>query len=273
MATAPATGYTYGQAWDYRWMVNTGVTMNLNALWGNGVGATVYSENGDTNAIVIKAHVAGYRITTDYNWHAKRTILWIGDSIANGSGMSQAQNYDPNTNFTFMARNWLIDNGHDYRLIQKTWGSAWTLDAEKWRVTGALDTAYPRRCGIVMYNMGANDHSAPAGALTSIGTFVPWALKKFPNAIIVVCGPTPAENNTTEAGIATVRTNFQNYVTGLANPRVKYLNLGNAFDRTAGTTFYSSADSAGSRIHPNVAGMAAVGSVITTYLATLTDIP
>lgn len=273
LQTAPSTANTYGQAWDYRWQVNTGITVALNALWGNGVGGSVYSEFGDSATIVVRAHVAGYRVTSDYNWSSRRTLLWIGDSIANGSGMTNASSLDPAVNFTFQARNWLNDRGYDYRLIQKTWGGAWTNDSEKWRQIGALDTAFPDRCGIVMFNMGANDWSAPATALANLQIFVPWALLKYPNAIIVVCGPTPAENNTTEAGIATIRSNFSAYVAGLANARVKYLNLGTAFDRTAGTTYYSTADTPGSRIHPNSAGCAAIGSVITAFLASLSDIP
>lgn len=271
--TAPATASTYGQGWDYRWQVNTGITLEPNTLWGNGAGGSVYTENGDTNPIVVRAHVWGYKITSDYNWHARRTLLWIGDSIPNGSGMTNASSLDPNINYTFIARNWLRDAGYDYRLIQKTWGGATTADAENWRVTGALDTAFPRRVGAVFYNMGANDWPDPAVAATNIAKFVPWALKKYPNAIIIVCGPTPAENNTTEAGIATVRSNFESYVSGLANSRVTYLNLGNAFDRTAGTTYYSTADTPGSRIHPNAAGCDAIGAVITAYLSTLSDIP
>jgi hypothetical protein len=263
-----------GNAWDYRGMVGeSGIVIALNQLWGNGVGFSLFLENGDGATISVQTSMSGHRVTSDFNWASRKTMLWIGDSIANASGNSGQPSWDPNTNYTFAVRNWLNNLGYDYRLIQKTNGGQRTVDAELWRQSGLLNLAFPRRTGLIFYNMGANDYADPALAQTNLEIFVPWAFKQHPNATIVVCGPTPAESNTVHAGCETIRASYAAYVTAEANQRLKYVNLGTAFDRTD-AAFFSAIDTPGGRIHPNLAGMAAVYAVLEPFMASIVgDIP
>lgn len=270
---APNTAGLYGVSWDYRAYIRDSIHFPLNMLWGNGAGVTLYLENGDGAPIFIKAGWTGYRVTSDVNWRARRTVLWIGDSIANGSGLTAGTSIDPNLNYPFIVRNWLHDYGFDYRLIQKTSGGQRTTDADYWRRLGMLDLAFPRRTGLIFYNMGANDWNVPTTAQANVEIFVPWALKRHPNSVIILCGPTPAENDTTHAGIETIRASYSAYVTAQANPRLKYINLGTAFDRKD-AAYFSSADTPGGRIHPSTTGMAAIGAVLTPFMASIIgDIP
>lgn len=251
----------------FRSFVNGSVIFPVNRIIHGNPSFSLFSENGDNSAIVVKANAFGWRMADDINLFARRTILWIGDSIARCSGLQGGAACNTSDVFTFSVRNWLCANGYDYRLIQKAQGSCRTDHAEIWKNNGLLDTSCPSKVGIVMYNMGANDYTQPATALANLQLFIPWALTRYPRALIVVCGPSPAENDTVEAGIVSVRTNFQSVVNGLANSRVQYLNLGSAFNRKDASN-YSTADSAGSRIHPSVQGMAALTNVITAFLAT-----
>jgi hypothetical protein len=207
----------------------------------------------------------GYRITDDLNFAARKTILWIGDSIVRGSGnpggyMSGYQMYP------FIVRDYINSLGYNYRLINKAQGGASSINGEQWRVQGRISIANPAAVGLVMYNFGANDSASPAAYTTNLSTFVPWALTQYPGATIIVLGPTPAADNGLEAALVTIRANGAAYVSGLNNPQVLFLSLGNAFNRTLGTVVYSTADTPGFGIHPNINGNSLTAGVITTFL-------
>jgi lysophospholipase L1-like esterase len=230
-----------------------------------------WTEFGDGAPIRITVHGFCTVLAADMNINARKSMLWIGDSISKGSGGGDY--VGPHGHYAYIAKDHLCNLGYDYRLILKAEGGKTTGSAEVWRNQQALTVARPKQVGIIVYNMGANDHADPATALTNLGIFVPWARKIYPQATIIVMGPSPAENNTTEAGIATVRANYSGYVTGLADPRVLYCNLGTAFDRTDPAN-YSALDTAGFRIHPSAAGYAALGALVSAFLdANLGAIP
>jgi hypothetical protein len=255
---------------DFRVPVNGQVLIPLQTVLLTNPVMYLKTENGDNANVILKMHTSGWRITDDLNLTARKSILWVGDSILRGSGLTGGVAAGKDM-YSFITKEYLNLQGFDYRLINRAVGGASSVNSELWRVQDRLTTQSPRNVGIVFYNMGANDSADPATYTTNLTTFVQWALMKFPTALIIVLGPTPAENNTTEAGLVTIRGNASSYVSGLANSRVKYLNLGTAFDRTLGVTVYSTADSAGVRIHPNVASNAAIGAMITSYLSTITS--
>ena len=91
---------------------------------------------------------------------------------------------------------------------------------------------------------GAVSGSAYTSNLTA---FWSWASKRYPDAKMVICGVTPLENNTSEANAATLRSAASSYVSGVADSRLKYINLGSAFDRTVSSNYVGS-DPAGSRV-------------------------
>jgi lysophospholipase L1-like esterase len=256
---------------DIRVMVDGVVVSPLNKILHHNPTFTLYLENGDnTSTVVVRMCAYGWRITDDFNLHARRTVLWVGDSIARGSGLpAGGSTLQKDQMYTFAVRNYLNASGHDYRLIVKATGGMTTTLGEQWRKDGVIDTSCPYKAGLVFYQLGTNDSAAPATALTNLGLFVPWALQRFPLAIIVVLGPPPAENNTTEAGLVTIRSNYASYVSGLANARVQFVDLGSAFDRTV-TSNYSTSDTPGSRVHPSAAGMVAMSAVLTDFIDTIT---
>jgi lysophospholipase L1-like esterase len=232
----------------------------------------VWTEFGDGAPIHITGSVLGYAVASDMHFNARKSMIWIGDSISKGSGGGDY--IGPQGHHAFIAKDHLCNLGYDYRMILKAEGGKTTADSEVWRTQQGLTVARPRQVGVIVYNMGANDWPAPATALTNLGLFVPWARKIYPQATIIVMGPSPAQDNTSEAGIATIRTNYQGYVAGLADPRVLYCNLGTAFDRTDFATNYSSADTPGYGIHPSAAGYAALGALVSAFLdANLGTIP
>lgn len=267
----PQDGSSRGTSFDYRRAVNGCVIEPVEQLTPSGVLFANYIEWGDGAPIVFRYSIHGYVVSADHNFGARRTVLWIGDSIPKGSGVPNAYTYDPSANYPHAVRDWLVANGHDYRLINKSVGGSTTATGEAWRKDGNLTLAYPRRTGLVFYNLGTNDSTDPATALANMQLTVTYLLANHPNATIIVLGPTPVENNTTEAGIATIRGNYSTYVSGLANPRVKYLSLGSVFDRTNPANF-STSDPAGNRVHPAPSVMPTIATTITNFLATV-DIP
>lgn len=74
---------------------------------------------------------------------------------------------------------------------------------------------------------------------------------------MIVFGPPPAENNTTETALVAIRQALSDAVDAAPDNKVKFKSLAGAFDRAAGTTNCASSDTAGSRLHPNDTGILA----------------
>lgn len=240
-------------------------------LWGGGtIGGRVENEAGGV-ALTVRAAVNGYRIADDPRLEASKSILMIGDSIQ-ATGPSSGSGRDALAVWQLLGH--IRDNRKDYRLIMKQAGGSTSTNAEMWRRYGYLDLPFPP--SLILYQMGVNDAGQAMSAATyqaNWSAFTTWALARWPQCKILMLGPTPIEDNTAHAAAETLRSNMSAFVTGLNNPRVKYLNLGTAFDRTVSSN-YTSSDTPGARVHPSNAGNTAIGTVLKNWAtANLSWIP
>lgn len=228
---------------------------------------TVYSEHGDgTTTADINVVLLGYTITDSQNWDANNNVLWVGDSISAFSGLPQ-NNYAKKFELhPFMVNNYLISKGKDTRLSIIAKGGTTSTQGESARKRGFFDAV--GRAEYYFYHFGMNDASQSVASSVyteNIGSFITWALSKNPNAKIIILGISPAQPTVTNTNAITLRAAASAYVSGLALSNVYYCELGNAFDRTD-NNFYSSADTTGQGIHPNIAGMSAIYDTIEAFL-------
>jgi len=201
---------------------------------------------------------SGYRFADDFNFGAKKRVLFISDSTLNGTGPTKTANM-----WAFLVKAHLVALGYDVRVVLKSVSSSTTADHEGWRAAGYHDIAAP---ALVVYGVGINDAGAAvsdSAYTANVDAMWSWVEKRWPDAKMIVTGVTPLENNTSETRAAGLRTAADSFVSGEASPRLKYINLGNAFDRT-NPAFYVASDPAGNRVHPNDAGHAAVATTFNT---------
>ncbi len=207
---------------------------------------------------------SGYRFTDDFNFGANTRVLLITDSTGNGIGPTRSRNM-----WIYQVKAHLVALGYDVRVILKAVSSSTTTDHEGWRADGYQDIATP---ALVIYSPGIND----AGAGVSDATYVAnvasewnWVKKRWPKAKMIVTGCTPLENDISEAraagsgGATGHRAAGADFVAGQASPRLKHINLGDAFDRK-NPAFYAASDPAGNRVHMNDMGHAAVATTFNT---------
>jgi lysophospholipase L1-like esterase len=119
--------------------------------------------------------------------------------------------------------------------------------------------------------LGTNDAAqavTPEVYIANITEIVAYLRAINPDAVIVLCGATPTDNNTWEALLAQYRTALAALVTSLTNPKTVYIDLSDSFARLT-LSFYASSDSAGSKIHLSATGQAAVASNYMTKFAAL----
>jgi hypothetical protein len=245
--------------------VKDAVVFHINTIFCHGDAGNLNIAGGDGASVSVVTFANGWRLCGDTNFSAKRIMLWIGDSIPE-TGPGSAISTTESDIYTFKARNYIRDTlGKDYRMVVRSLGGTGAADAAKWQQRGAMDTMCPKRVNMLFYQMGVNDSGDAAAALTATTGFVERALARFPYATIVVLGPSPVENNAKHAALETIRANHA-ALAAANQPRVQYCNLGDAFDRTD-ASFYATSDTAGNRVHPSFTGHAALGTVITTWLA------
>lgn len=95
---------------------------------------------------------------------------------------------------------------------------------------------------------GSPSASITSAALPSytadLNSFMDWKQNSYPNAKLLVIGPTPLANTTSEATLATLRSAAASAVTTRADPKITYVSLGAAFDPT------NAANYAGDGVHP-----------------------
>jgi lysophospholipase L1-like esterase len=201
---------------------------------------------------------SGWRISDDLDFSAPKTVLIISDSTLNGTGPTKTA-----LAWAFLFKKHLRDEGVRARILLKSVSSVKTTDMEGYRAAGYLDIP---KADLILYNVGIND----AGAAVSDGTYTTnitafwdWASMRFPSAKAIICGVSPLENNTSETRAVGLRTAASTYVSGVASAKLKFIDLGSAFDRTVSSN-YASTDTPGSRVHPSDAGHA---SLATTFNA------
>lgn len=219
--------------------------------------------DADKTGVNLMAYAAGWRLTDDLDFSAEKVYVHIGDSITGpGTGITnKAKQYD------WQVLNYFKDKGVSLRMLNMSVsGSASTLHESR-RSLNAYEWA---QADLIGYSLGMNDagQAIPAATYkTNVKNMIAWKQARHPSATMIVFGPSPAENNTTETALAAIRTAASEAVTEAADSKVKYCNLGSAFDRTVSSN-YASSDTAGSRVHPSDAGHAAIFNVIKTFIDT-----
>lgn len=212
--------------------------------------------------------VSGWALTDDFDYSAKNTILWAGDSTANGTAYTSTAK-----SRMAITRDYFRAQGTTARMLLKSRSGSTTGDHELWRRGGWYDVP---QGDIAFYDLGINDAGTgvAVGTATTAGSYVgnvaafwQWWHARYPTRRMVVLGVAPLENATSEASAASYRTGAAAYVASVASPLLTYINTGDAFDRLAGTAFYAATDTAGSRVHRNDAGEAAIAAKITAGLA------
>jgi len=245
---------------------NNTINIVLNQYFRDFPNITVFLEGGNGIATgEVDVNFNGLVLTDSQNFDGNNLCLWVGDSITAMSGLPQnniAYKYQLHTH---MVNNYLISKGKDTRLSVQAVGGTTSTQGESARLRGFFDG--PGKAQYYFYHFGMNDTSTsnPSVYTANIGKFINWALSKNSSAKIIILGITPAENATTNTNAIALRAGASAFVSGLSLSNVYYCELGSAFDRL-NSSFYSTADSAGDRVHPNVAGMAAIYNVISTFL-------
>ncbi|NUR28877.1 MAG: SGNH/GDSL hydrolase family protein, partial [Catenulispora sp.] len=201
------------------------------------------------------------QIEDDLNFGADKTMLWLGDSItAAGTGPTVKTNQ-----YDWRIWNYHKDKGRNVRMVNLSVSGSTSSQFERLRLRGHWDQP---QVDHVYYSLGANDASQAVPTATykaNVASAIAWKKARYPNATMTVFGMTPQENNTNEANAAAMRTAASDAVTEAADPKVKFLNLGSAFDRT-NTANYASSDAAGNHIHPSDAGHSGIWAVLQPWL-------
>jgi len=196
----------------------------------------------------------GWAITDDFDWSAPKVALFVGDSILNGTGPTATARMWP-----FLVKSYWRSLGTRARIVLKSVSGSTSSDHEAWRAAGYHDIP---QVDLVVYALGVNDAGTGAADATytaNLAAFWAHVSKRWPAAKMIVCGPTPIENNTAETRAAGLRAAGAAWVAAQASANLRFVDLGSAFDRTLSGN-YASSDAAGSRVHPNNTGHAAVGA-------------
>jgi len=223
----------------------------------------------DTSVFKFSALFNGYNVSYNRKWNTNRVLLWIGDSIANGTGASAIGKV--NAPYTHTVKRWLNEvKQYDCRMCNKAQSSMTTssfIRALEWEYY-SIDSA-----DMIMFQLGANDaNNLGSGGLSTpanqtifrdnIKKAISFKQSMYPSSIMLMLGSTPSADNTTENNIIIGRTIMSEEVSLVADPKIKYLSLANSFDRTNPANYLPS-----DTIHP--VAQDAIASTITTYLNTI----
>lgn len=230
--------------------------------------AHVLRSGDGTTLINSSAMVSGVRMTADFNFSAKKVMMWIGDSITLGTAMggnsyssylNTSTSISPLDHFAFQARNKFQTKGVDCRLVIKAMGSHTSKQMGYWIKQGWFDID---QCDCIFYQLGVNDATLGTtdGEFTAeINRVIDLRNRKFPSAKLVLVGDTPLNNSTSETRLAQLRAIKASFASD--TNKIYYMNLGNAFDRTV-LTNYTSSDGT----HPNIASNLLVGNTISSWI-------
>lgn len=211
--------------------------------------------------------LTGFEITDDLDYGAPKVMMFVGDSTFAGTGPTRTDLHWP-----FMFKKYVRDTyGVRARIVFKSRSGSTTANHELWRSAGWHDI---EDCHLCVYNVSINDAIGAVSNTTTIANmmaFWDWYRLRYPQGKMIICGTTPLENNTPEALAATLRTAIPAEIalrSADQQARLKFINLGSAFDRTVAAN-YASTDTAGSRIHPDDDGNAAISPVFNAAYASL----
>lgn len=241
-------------------IVRPSVTSYNNGGLGSARVREIY-DGGATTGVNLFAFTSGYSLTDDLDYSAEKVYLHLGDSITGaGTGIT-----DKSYQYDWQTLDYLRSQGHSLRMVNMSVsGSTSALHDSRRK----LDAYHFPQVDLIGFSSGVNDaaQAVPTATYkTNVKNMIAWKQARYPAATMIVYGPTPAENNTTETALVAIRTAASEAVSEANDPRVKYCNLGPAFDRTV-TSNYAGTDTAGSRLHPSNAGHASVFTIVKSFI-------
>lgn len=204
----------------------------------------------DKTGFLCTISVSGYAFTDDLDFSAPRKMLVLGDSLLDGTGPTVRDNFMP-----WKIRRYYSDKGIRLRMINGSISGSTSQAHELFRQGGIYDHD---QIGLIVYQLGTNNAVqaiAASQSTSDLNAMMAWKKIRHPDAQMIVLGPPPAENATTESNLVGIRSALSAAVTAAADPKVNFKSLAGAFDSTLGTTVYVSTDPAGSRLHPNDTGI------------------
>lgn len=216
-------------------------------MFQNGILSVSCRNNLTAGSVTYKCSVsANCRvITDDTNFSADHVIMCASDSTWNGTGPTATWFMAP-----FLLRDFLRSRGFNCRVVLKTVSGSTSNDHEIWRKAG-WHAELLQRPSMGIYNLGLNDAGngvARATHLANVQAFWTWWSARFPNAPLIILGPTPTELDSTEALSANYRSDVSAWVTSVASPRLKYADPTALWDRKVASN-YAGSDTPGSRVH------------------------
>lgn len=194
----------------------------------------------------IMGSVAGTAVYDDFNYAADKVILFIGDSILNGtSGIT-----DKIYSMDWLTREYFQQNGVNVRAINRSYSGSTSGDHERYRAHGNLE--FPQ-VDYIHYQLGVNDAGQAIPTVTfknNVKSMIDYKKSRYPAAQMIVWGPTPLQNNTKEAALIAMRSAASDAVNEANDPTIHFASLASAFDRTNESN-YASSDPSGDKTHPN----------------------
>lgn len=188
-------------------------------------------------------NLTGHQIADDLNFNAAKTMLFVGDSLLDQTGISASQN-----SLAFLTKDYFNGLGSNARIVLKTVAGATTTNHESWRQQYFLDGI---AIDMLVYFLGPNDYGqsvARATSLANVTAMWNWLHACQPQAKMLILGPSPMELDAQETAMQAIRDDQAAFVAGVNNPLLKFITLAGAFDRK-NTSFYVTTDPSGSHVH------------------------
>lgn len=240
---------------------NVEYIINLESLWRQSSGTPqffirrVFDDSGveinvgtTPTTVTGKYTFLGVKTTDDLDFQADHVIAFLGDSIIRGSGVNTKLD-----TWTWQVRNLLRTSGIRTRIISEGYPGKTMALGKTMVYNGQCD--FEKLSALVLC-FGANDAIQMVTANTYVNSakaIIDYFLGSYKNLPIIVCGSTPIQNTADEARAVAHRALLVDMVATYNNPRVKYINQGNAFIATDGANY---ADG----LHPNATGTLAIAN-------------
>lgn len=220
-----------------------------------------------TNVLVTANLINVRRLTLSQLNRSDKVIYWVGDSI---TGLTSVG-----------TRKFLADNFHIYqvenaintayvnaglslstRTVNKAIGGQTSFDFQKYIMNRVADID---QADLILFAYGTNEainNVLPSDFAIYINSAWEWFKRKYPQSHMVLVGATPLNDNTNNNRLIAHRAVMSNFVTTIADPRLTYVSMENAFDRTI-LSNYTSNDG----VHPGTqACFDSMASIIYTHI-------
>lgn len=199
-----------------------------------------------TPTFEFNASMSGFSLINDSDFDSSVRVMVVGDSISTNGTVTIGENL-----YILRFKRWLASQGIRAHFVGKSSGGFTSSHGEILRQSGHLDAG---PIDLILYNLGMNDTTLGT-TQANIQAVITWKQTVYPNSLMVILGPTPAQPSAKEAFLSNLRAWQSTYVANLDDPNILFCDLGGSFDRT-NNALYSNADgtSVGQAIHPNDAG-------------------